>query len=106
VKIASPRQDAPQSPHHTAQSNTTPGGKWGQTHFELHHSFFASLGIPLSANAKLYKAQVWPILIRGEKKNSQKKILMHSKNQVLPNLPIGIRITLKKTSPSTQPWGN
>jgi hypothetical protein len=37
------------------------------------------------------RARVWPVLTR--EKGPQKEVLIHSKNQALPNLPIGIRIT-------------
>jgi hypothetical protein len=55
-------------------------------HFELHQSFFASLRIPIPIDMEYYRARVWPVLTR--EKNSQKEILVHSKNQALPNLPI------------------
>jgi hypothetical protein len=57
---------------------------------ELHQSFFTSLGIPLPTNADLCRARVWPILTR--EKGPQKEVLIHSKNQALPNLQIGIKI--------------
>jgi hypothetical protein len=49
------------------------------------------LGILFLINADLNGAQVWPILTR--KKGSQKEVVIFSRNQALPNLPIGIRIT-------------
>jgi hypothetical protein len=70
---------------------TTPGGKRSQTHSEFHHFFFTSLGISIPANIEHCRAQVWPVLTR--EKNSQKEVLVHSRNQTLPNLPIGIKIT-------------
>jgi len=39
----------------------------------------------------LCRARVWPVLTR--EKGPQKEVLIHSRNQALPNLPIGIRIT-------------
>jgi hypothetical protein len=39
----------------------------------------------------LCKAQVLPVLTR--EKGDQKEVLIHSRNQALPSLPIGIRIT-------------
>jgi hypothetical protein len=91
VKISSPSQEATQSLIHTPRPNTIPGGKRSQTHSEFHHSFFTSLGIPILANAEHCTARVWPVLTR--EKNSQKEVLIHSRNQALPNLPIKIRIT-------------
>jgi hypothetical protein len=38
-----------------------------------------------------YRAQVWPVFTK--EKGPQKEVLIHSKNQAFPNLPIGIRIT-------------
>jgi hypothetical protein len=58
---------------------------------KLHQSFFTSLGIPLPANANLCRPWVWPILTR--KKGPQKEVLLHSRNQTFPNLPIGMKIT-------------
>jgi hypothetical protein len=57
---------------------------------KLHQSFFTSLGIPFPANVDLCRAQIWPILTR--EKGPQKKVLIHSKNQALSSLPIGIKI--------------
>jgi hypothetical protein len=39
----------------------------------------------------LCRARVWPVLTR--EKCPQKEVLIHFRNQALPNLPIGIRIT-------------
>ncbi len=79
-----------QFPHPSTRASIVPGGKRGQMYSELHQSFFTSLGIPLPTNVDLCRAQVWLVLIR--KKGPQKEVLIHSKNQELPNLPIGIKI--------------
>lgn len=90
-KLASPRQESHQSFPRTPQQETTPGGKRGQLHFEVHPSYFTSLGISIPPNRELFKARVWPVLIR--EKNSQKETLVHSKNQTRPSLPLHIRTT-------------
>jgi len=79
-----------QSPHPSTRASIVPGGKRGQMYSELHQSFFNSLGIPLPTNVDLCRARVWPVLTR--EKGPQKEVLIHSKNQELPNLLIGIRI--------------
>lgn len=61
--LASPKQEAPQSPLHTPQKEATPGGKRGLMHSEVHPSFFTSLGIPAPPNKKPFKG-IWPVLIR------------------------------------------
>ncbi len=91
VRIDTIRLEGDQSPHPTTQTSIASGGKKGQIYSEFHQSFFTSLGIPLPANANLYRTQVWPVLTR--EKGPQKEVLIHSKNQALPNLPNGIRIT-------------
>jgi hypothetical protein len=85
------RPNSNQSPHPSTRASIALGGKRGQTYSELHQSFFTSLGIPLPTNVDLYRARVWPVLTR--EKGPQKEVLIHSRNQALPNLPIGIRIT-------------
>jgi hypothetical protein len=42
-------------------------------------------------SANVCRARVWPILTK--EKGPQKEVLIHSRNQALPNLPISIRIT-------------
>jgi hypothetical protein len=83
-----PRGQLISSPYCT--SKHSPKGKRGQTYLKLHQSFFTSLGIPFPTNADLYKTRVWPVLTR--EKGPQKEVLIYSKNQALPNLPIGIKI--------------
>ncbi len=56
---------------------------------ELHHSF-ESLRIFLPERTEQCKAKIWPILTR--EKGSLAEIMVHSKNKVVPNLPIGIRV--------------
>jgi hypothetical protein len=58
--------------------------------FRIPSTSFTSLGIPFPANADLCRGRVWPVLAR--EKGPKKEVLIHSKNQALPNLPIGIRI--------------
>jgi hypothetical protein len=60
-------------------------------HSEVHPSFFTSLGIPVPPNKEPLRARVWPVLTR--EKNLKKETLVHSRNQVLPNLPFCFRIT-------------
>jgi hypothetical protein len=80
-----------QSLHLTTRISITPGGKRGQTYSELHQSFFTSLRIPFLINVDLCRVRVWLVLTR--EKGPQKEVLIHSRNQALPNLPIGIIIT-------------
>ncbi len=47
VRIVSSRQDPTQPVSRTSQSTLTPGGKRGQMHSKLHHTYFESLGIPV-----------------------------------------------------------
>jgi hypothetical protein len=49
-KLASPRQDAQQSPLTLTPSGTTPRGKRGPTSSEVHHTYFTSLGIHVPSN--------------------------------------------------------
>jgi hypothetical protein len=56
----------------------------------MHHSFFTSLGIHVPSNQEYCRARVWPVLVR--EKNSQKEILVHSRNQAPPNLLLNIKI--------------
>jgi hypothetical protein len=90
-KFASPCQEPHQPLPRTSQLETTPGGKRGQLHSEVHLSFFTSLGIFVPPNQEFFRARVWPVLVR--EKNSQKETLVHSKNQARPSLPPNIRIT-------------
>jgi len=85
------RPDSNQSPHPSTRASIAPGGKRGQTYSKLHQSFFTSLGIPLPTNVDLCRARVRLVLTR--EKGPQKEVLIHSRNQALPNLPIGIIIT-------------
>jgi hypothetical protein len=62
VRILSPRQDPGEVSTRSPQPATTPGGKRGQTHLELHHSYFESLGISVFADQEFYKARIWPVL--------------------------------------------
>jgi hypothetical protein len=91
VRIDTIRLEGNGSPHPIARARITLGGERGQMYSELHQSFFTSLGIPLPTNADFCRTRVWPILIR--KKGPQKEVLIHSRNQAIPSLPIGIRIT-------------
>ncbi len=56
IRIVSPRQDPTQHLSHTPRLASTPGGKRGQTHSELHHTYFESLGIPVPAGQDFCKA--------------------------------------------------
>jgi hypothetical protein len=90
-KIVSPRLEPPRPLPRTPQQEATPGGKRGQLHSEVHPSFFTSLRIPSPSNWELFRARIWPVLVK--EKNSQKETLVHSKNQARPSLPLSIRIT-------------
>jgi hypothetical protein len=43
IRIIFPRQDPTQHLSHTLRLASTPGGKRGQTHSKLHHTYFESL---------------------------------------------------------------
>jgi hypothetical protein len=91
VRIDTIRPENNQFPYPSTRASIAPGGKRGQRYSELHQSFFTFLGILLPTNADICRARDWPILTR--EKGPQKEVLIHSKNQALPNLAIGIRIT-------------
>jgi hypothetical protein len=56
VRIDTIRSEGDQSPHPIARASIALGGERGQRYSKLHQSFFTSLGIPLLANADLYRA--------------------------------------------------
>jgi len=91
VRIHSPRQEPAKPTDYSPQPALTPGGKRGQTHSELHHSYFDSLGIPMPEGQEFCKAWIWPVLSR--EKNERIQILLHARNQLLPDLPLSMRIT-------------
>jgi hypothetical protein len=79
-KLASPKHEALQPPpSRTPQRETTPGGKRGLSHSEIHPSFFTALGIPVLANKEPFRTRIWLVLMK--EKNAQKETLVHSKNQ-------------------------
>ncbi len=90
VRIVSPRQDLAQPLFRTPQLASTSGGKRGQTHSELHHTYFESLGIRVPVGKDFCKARVWLILSR--EKNEQKQILVHARNQIPLDLPLSINV--------------
>ncbi|CAM6019479.1 unnamed protein product [Sphagnum balticum] len=98
VRILSPRQDMAETLTHSPQSETTPGGKRGLTHSELHHSYFESLGISVLVNQEFCKARIWSVLSR--EKDGKEQILVHTKNQTPPNLPLSIQVM----GPSEERW--
>jgi len=98
IRIVSPRQDPTQHLSHTPRLASTPGGKRGQTHSELNHTYFESLGIPVSAGQDFCKAKVWLVLSRD--KNERNKVLVHARNQSPLDLPISIRVA----SPPEERW--
>jgi hypothetical protein len=106
VKIDTIRPESNQSPHPSTSASIAPGGKRGQTYLELHPSFFTSLGIPLPTNVDVYRARVWPILTR--EKGPQKEVIIHSRNQALPNFQLASESqgTGKRTGPPNRPWTN
>ncbi len=78
------------SPHHSNRE-TTPGGKRGQLHSEVHPSFFTSLGIQVPPSKEPLRARIWPVLTRT--KEGKKETLVQCRNQSLPNLPLNFRIS-------------
>jgi hypothetical protein len=98
VRILSPRQDLAETPTRSLQLVTTPGGKRGQTHSELHHSYFESLGISVLEGQDFCKARIWSVLSR--KKDEKEQILVHARNQTPLDLPFSIRVT----GPSEERW--
>ncbi len=91
IKVCSPRQDADQTYIRSPQPTFTQGGKRGQTHSELHISYFESLGIPIPVGQDSDKARIWPMLLRDKEERNQ--ILVYARNQTPPNLPLSIRVT-------------
>jgi len=47
------------------------------------------LGISAPTNKEPFKVRIWPVLIKD--KDDQKEVLMHSKPNTLPSLPLSIR---------------
>ncbi len=93
VRFLSSRQDLAETPTRSPHLVTTPGGKGkrGQTHSEMHHSYFEALGISVPEGQEFYKARIWPVLSREKDKKEQ--ILVHARNQTLSDLPLSIRVT-------------
>jgi hypothetical protein len=81
----------PTRPGSDPQPTSTLGGKRGQTHSELHHSYFESLGISVPVDQEFCKAKVWRVL--SWEKEERKQILVHARNQTPPDLPLNIRVT-------------
>ncbi len=98
--MASPRQVLPQSPAHTLSLEVTPGGRRKRAHSDVHYSYFASLGIPVPPGQEHARTRIWPVLARA--KNDQKEILVYSKNNTPPSLPLNIRITGSSEAEWTQ----
>jgi hypothetical protein len=98
VRILSPRQDPAEVSTRSPQPASTLGGKRGQTHSKLHHSYFESLGISVPVDQEFCKARIWPVLSR--EKDEKEQILVHARNQTPPDLPLSIRIT----GPSEEKW--
>jgi hypothetical protein len=91
---------------HTTFQEATLGGKRGQLHSEVPPSFFTSLGISIPQDREPLRARIWPVLAR--EKNSRKEILVHSKSQTRPSLPISIRImgSVEVEWPHDSTWAN
>jgi hypothetical protein len=89
-KLASPRLATQLPTPHTPNQEATTRGKRGQLHSKVPPSFFTSFGISIPHDREPLRARVWPVLVR--EKNSRKEILVHSKSQAQPNLPLSIRI--------------
>ncbi|CAM6059114.1 unnamed protein product [Sphagnum tenellum] len=90
VRILSPTQDLAEASTRSPQPATTPGGKRGQTHSKLHHSYFESLRISVPVDLEFSKTRIWPVLSR--EKDEKEQILVHARNQTPPNLPLSIRV--------------
>jgi hypothetical protein len=88
VRLLSPRQDLAETTTRPPHLATTPGGKRGQTHSKLHHTYFESLGISVPEGQDFCKARIWPVLSR--KKDEKEQILVHARNQTPPDLPLSI----------------
>jgi hypothetical protein len=56
----------------------------------LHISYFESLEIPTPASQDSGKARIWPVLSRNKEERNQ--ILVYTRNQAPPNLPLSIRV--------------
>ncbi|CAM6022037.1 unnamed protein product [Sphagnum balticum] len=91
IKMPSPRQDPVELPIRSPQLATTPSGKRGPTQSDLHRSFFESRGISIPNNQEFGRVRIWPVLSRD--KDGREQILIHSKNQTPPDLPLNIRVT-------------
>jgi hypothetical protein len=70
-------------------------------HYEVHRSYFTSFDISIPPNQEHVRARIWLVLTR--EKNDQKEILMHSRNQAPPSLPLSIRIMGSLEAEWTQP---
>jgi hypothetical protein len=90
IKLLSPRQELAEPFTRSLQPTITPGGKRGQTHSELHHSYFESLGISVPIDQEFCKARIWPVLSR--EKDEKEQILVHARNQTPSDLPFSIRV--------------
>jgi hypothetical protein len=56
----------------------------------VHCSYFTSLGISSPPGQEHARARIWPTLSR--EKNAQKEIMIYTRNNTLPGLPLSIRI--------------
>ncbi len=90
-RITSPRQALPQTPTPSPGHDVTPGGRRKRMHSDVHCSYFTSLGISSPPGQEHARARIWPVLSR--EKNSQKELLIFTKNNALPGFPLSIRIT-------------
>jgi len=90
-KQTPPRQVTQQPSPHLPLKESTPGGKRGQLHSEVHPSYFTSLNIQVPPGKEPLRARVWPVLTRT--KEEKKETLVHCRNQSQPNLPLYFRIS-------------
>ncbi len=91
LRITSPRQALPQTPTPSPGHDVTPGGRRKRMHSDVHCSYFTSLGISSPSGQEHARTRIWPELSR--EKNAQKELLIYTKNNALPGLPLSIRIT-------------
>jgi hypothetical protein len=79
------------SPTHATKLDGASGSRRKRTRFEMHRSFFTSLGISMPPEQEFARARIWPVLSR--ERDEQKEILVSVKNKELPNLPLHIKCT-------------
>ncbi len=90
-RSTSPRQALLQTPTPSPSHDVIPGGRRERMHSDVDCSYFTSFGISFPPGQEHARTRIWPVLSR--EKNAQKELLIYAKNNALPGLPLGIRIT-------------